>query len=180
MYGIVKDDFEVLKDVFFKVLQENDIVFILGGSFVGIYDNILKVIESLKDFKVFVDGVLIKSGKLIIIVKVGIRVVFGFFGYFVFCFFIFNFFVKRFIDIILYQQDILRKVFVKMKISIVILFGRIEFVFVKFYFGDEILVEFFYGKLGLINFLNNVSGYIRVDVIKIGIKVGDIVEVILI
>jgi molybdopterin molybdotransferase len=180
MYGIVKDDFEALKDALFKALQENDIVLISGGSSVGTYDNTLKAIESLKDSKVLVDGVSIKPGKPTIIAKVGTRAVFGLPGHPVSCLFIFNFFVKRLIDIILHQQDTSRKVLAKMKTSIATSSGRTEFVFVKLHFGDEILAEPLYGKSGSINLLNNASGYIRVDATKTGIKAGDIVEVILI
>lgn len=180
MYGIVKDDFEALKDALFKALQENDIVLISGGSSVGTYDNTLKAIESLKDSKVLVDGVSIKPGKPTIIAKVGTRAIFGLPGHPVSCLFIFNFFVKRFIDIILHQQDTSRKVLAKMKTSIATSSGRTEFVFVKLHFGDEILAEPLYGKSGSINLLNNASGYIRVDATKTGIKAGDIVEVILI
>ncbi|ADQ04250.1 molybdenum cofactor synthesis domain protein [Caldicellulosiruptor owensensis OL] len=180
MYGIIKDDFEVLKDVLFKALQENDIVLISGGSSVGTYDNTLKAIESLKDSKVLVDGVSIKPGKPTIIAKVGIKAVFGLPGHPVSCLFIFNFFVKKLIDIILHQQDTSRKVLAKMKTSISSQSGRTEFVFVKLHFGDEILAEPLYGKSGSINLLNSASGYIRVDATKTGIKAGDTVEVILI
>ncbi|ADQ46672.1 molybdenum cofactor synthesis domain protein [Caldicellulosiruptor kronotskyensis 2002] len=180
MYGIVKDDFEALKDLLSIALQENDIVLISGGSSVGTYDNTLKAIESLKDSKVLVDGVSIKPGKPTIIAKVGIKAVFGLPGHPVSCLFIFNFFVKKLMDIILHQQDTSRKVLAKMKTSIATSSGRTEFVFVKLHFGDEILAEPLYGKSGSINLLNNASGYIRVDATKTGIRSGDIVEVILI
>ncbi|BCS81685.1 molybdopterin molybdotransferase MoeA [Anaerocellum diazotrophicum] len=180
MYGIVKDDFEALKDILYKALQENDIVLISGGSSVGTYDNTLKAIESLKDSKVLVDGVSIKPGKPTIVAKVGTKAVFGLPGHPVSCLFIFNFFVKKLMDIILHQQDTSRKVFAKMKTSIATSSGRTEFMFVKLHFGDEILAEPLYGKSGSINLLNNASGYIRVDATKTGIRAGDIVEVILI
>lgn len=180
MYGIVKDDFEALKDLLSTALQENDIVLISGGSSVGTYDNTLKAIESLKDSKVLVDGVSIKPGKPTIIAKVGIKAVFGLPGHPVSCLFIFNFFVKKLMDILLHQQDTSRKVLAKMKTSIATSSGRTEFVFVKLHFGDEILAEPLYGKSGSINLMNNASGYIRVDATKTGIRAGDIVEVILI
>jgi len=180
MYGIVKDNFEVLKDLLSTALQENDIVLISGGSSVGTYDNTLKAIESLKDSKVLVDGVSIKPGKPTIIAKVNTKAVFGLPGHPVSCLFIFNFFVKKLMDIILHQQDTTRKVLAKMKPSISTSSGRTEFVFVKLHFGDEILAEPLYGKSGSINLLNNASGYIRVDATKTGIRPGDIVEVILI
>jgi len=180
MYGIVKDNFEVLKDLLSTALQENDIVLISGGSSVGTYDNTLKAIESLKDSKVLVDGVSIKPGKPTIIAKVNTKAVFGLPGHPVSCLFIFNFFVKKLMDIILHQQDTTRKVLAKMKTSISTSSGRTEFVFVKLHFGDEILAEPLYGKSGSINLLNNASGYIRVDATKTGIRPGDIVEVILI
>jgi len=180
MYGIVKDNFEVLKDLLSTALQENDIVLISGGSSVGTYDNTLKAIESLKDSKVLVDGVSIKPGKPTIIAKVNTKAVFGLPGHPVSCLFIFNFFVKKLMDIILHQQDTIRKVLAKMKTSISTSSGRTEFVFVKLHFGDEILAEPLYGKSGSINLLNNASGYIRVDATKTGIRPGDIVEVILI
>ncbi|WPX09594.1 molybdopterin molybdotransferase MoeA [Anaerocellum danielii] len=180
MYGIVKDDFEDLKNSLLRALEENDVVLISGGSSVGTYDNTLKAIESLKDSKVLVDGVSIKPGKPTIIAKVGRKAVFGLPGHPVSCLFIFNFFVKKLIDIILHQQDTSRKVLAKMKTSVATSSGRTEFVFVKLHFGDEVLAEPLYGKSGSINLLNNATGYIRVDATKTGIRAGDIVEVVLI
>jgi len=180
MYGIVKDDFMLLRNILIKAVEENDIVLISGGSSVGTYDNTLKAIESLENAKILVDGVSIKPGKPTIVAKVGKKAVFGLPGHPVSCLFIFNFFVKKLMDIILHQQDTSRKVTAKMKTSFAASSGRTEFVFVKLIYGDEILAEPLYGKSGSISLLNSASGYIRVDATKTGIKAGDTVEVILI
>ncbi|WAM34475.1 molybdopterin molybdotransferase MoeA [Caldicellulosiruptor morganii] len=179
LYGIVKDDYSALYNVVQKAILENDIVLISGGSSAGMYDNTLKVISSLEDAKILVDGISIKPGKPTIIAKVQNKAIFGLPGHPVSCLFIFKFFVKKLIDIILHQEETDRKVLAKMKTNFAISSGRTEFVFVKLVYSDEIIAEPLYGKSGSINLLNNASGYIRVDNTKTGIKAGDVVEVIL-
>lgn len=179
LYGIVKDDYNALKDVLQQAILENDIVLISGGSSVGTYDNTLKAISSLENSKILVDGISIKPGKPTIIAKAFDKAIFGLPGHPVSCLFIFKFFVKKLIDILLHQQDTSKKVLAKMKTNFAISSGRTEFVFVKLIYSDEIIAEPLYGKSGSINLLNNASGYIRVDSTKTGIKAGDIVEVTL-
>ena len=52
-YGLIKDEYDLLKSAAEKALDECDIVLVSGGSSVGKKDNTVKVIEDLEDGKLF-------------------------------------------------------------------------------------------------------------------------------
>ena len=65
--SIVKDNYESLKEAVTKYGEISDIVIISGGSSVGAKDNTAKVLDSLGEPGVFVEGAAIKPGKPTII-----------------------------------------------------------------------------------------------------------------
>jgi len=65
--SIVKDNYESLKEAVEKYGEISDIVIISGGSSVGVKDNTAKVLDSLGEPGVFVEGAAIKPGKPTII-----------------------------------------------------------------------------------------------------------------
>lgn len=65
--SIVKDNYESLKEAVEKYGEISDVVIISGGSSVGAKDNTAKVLDSLGEPGVFVEGAAIKPGKPTII-----------------------------------------------------------------------------------------------------------------
>src|SRR6056297_1561301 len=65
--SIVKDNYQSLKEAVEKYGEISDIVIISGGSSVGVKDNTAKVLDSLGEPGVFVEGAAIKPGKPTII-----------------------------------------------------------------------------------------------------------------
>ena len=97
-YGIINDDFDLLKNTVDQALEECDIVLVSGGSSVGTKDQTLKVINSYKDGGVLVHGLAVKPGKPTIIGKAHNKVIFGLPGHPLACSIIFTVFVKNYLD----------------------------------------------------------------------------------
>ena len=100
IYGIVADDFEMLKQAAEYMAIENDVILISGGSSAGVKDETLNAIESLEQSEVFVHGIAVKPGKPTIIAKTGNKAVIGLPGHPASCFFIFKTFVLNILDTI--------------------------------------------------------------------------------
>ncbi|TXT54704.1 MAG: Molybdopterin molybdenumtransferase [Promethearchaeota archaeon] len=79
--GIVKDDFEDLKDRITKGIKESDIVILSGGTSKGEGDLGPKVLETFKNIELQVHGVKIKPGKPIIFAKLEEKMIFILPGY---------------------------------------------------------------------------------------------------
>jgi molybdopterin molybdotransferase len=97
-YGIIHDDFDLLKNTVDKALKECDIVLISGGSSVGTKDQTLKVINSYQDGGVLVHGLAVKPGKPTIIGKAHNKVIFGLPGHPLACSIIFTVLVRNYLD----------------------------------------------------------------------------------
>lgn len=95
-YGIVKDDYEVLKENLKRAVAECDIVIINAGSSAGREDYTSDVISDLG--KVYVHGVAIKPGKPTIMGEVLKKPVLGIPGYPVSAYFIMEKVLKRIIE----------------------------------------------------------------------------------
>lgn len=76
-YGIVKDDYKLLKHTICRATEECDILVISGGSSVGKKDQTIKAIEDFEDGKILVHGVSVKPGKPTIVAKKGDKIIFG-------------------------------------------------------------------------------------------------------
>ncbi|MHA1379942.1 MAG: molybdopterin-binding protein [Candidatus Helarchaeota archaeon] len=61
--GIIKDDYETLKNKISNEIPENDFVIISGGTSKGIGDYLPKVIKNLENIDFYVHGIRIKPGK---------------------------------------------------------------------------------------------------------------------
>jgi len=102
---VVRDDFNKLKDVLIKSIDNNDIVVISGGSSVGTKDMTSKVIEDLEDSNVFVHGVSIKPGKPTILGRVKGKPLFGLPGQPVSAMIVFKVFVEYFINKVMGREE---------------------------------------------------------------------------
>lgn len=79
--GIIKDDFEDLKNVISKALNESDIVILSGGTSKGEGDLGPQVLETYQSIDIQVHGVRIKPGKPLIFAKLDQKIIFILPGY---------------------------------------------------------------------------------------------------
>jgi len=75
--GLVPDQRDALKSALARSLEENDVVFISGGSSIGTRDLTIEVLESFEDGEILAHGVSISPGKPTILARVGDKPVLG-------------------------------------------------------------------------------------------------------
>ena len=76
-YGLVPDNREALARALAKGLEENDVLFVSGGSSIGVRDLTIAVLESFADSEILAHGVSISPGKPTILARVGGKPVLG-------------------------------------------------------------------------------------------------------
>ncbi|UCD00416.1 MAG: molybdopterin molybdenumtransferase MoeA [Promethearchaeota archaeon] len=79
--GIIKDDYNDLKNAMDKALKNSNIVILSGGTSKGEGDFGLRVLEEYNDIEILIHGVKIKPGKPIIFVKLKEKIIFILPGY---------------------------------------------------------------------------------------------------
>lgn len=181
LFGIVRDDYEKIRETVSKALSECDAVLISGGSSVGTRDETSKVIDSFGLPGVLVHGIAIKPGKPTIIGKVCGKAVIGLPGHPLSAFFIFKIFISRLID---RMNGIAERQFKTTKARMLVNYpsnnGREEFVPVKTGYSNGMPTAIpILGKSGLITTLTQVDGYVRIGRGTEGISEGEAVEVVL-
>ncbi|MFW5791072.1 MAG: molybdopterin molybdotransferase MoeA [Desulfohalobiaceae bacterium] len=75
--GIVPDDLDALVSALGRGLERADVVFLSGGSSVGVRDLTIQALDRLPDAEILVHGVAISPGKPTIVARVGSQCVFG-------------------------------------------------------------------------------------------------------
>jgi len=167
IYGIVPDDFELLKKAAEEMVKENDIILISGGSSAGAKDETINAIGALDNSEIFVHGIAVKPGKPTIIARTGNKPVIGLPGHPASCFFIFKTFVLNILDTINGITDtFLTKKTVRafLTLNIPSNHGREEYIPVKLKPEDgEIKAVPVFSKSGLIRLLSGSDGFIIID-----------------
>jgi molybdopterin molybdotransferase len=177
-YGIIKDDYELLKNTVDKAFEECDIVLISGGSSVGKKDQTLKVISSYEDGEILAHGIAIKPGKPTIIGKRGEKIVFGLPGHPLACSIIYKILVKDYIDKLQFHREKKFGICAVMSINYHKAKGREEYLPVAIEeLNDKVIAKPVFGKSGLITVFSRAWGYIKIDKNVEGVKEGQIVEV---
>lgn len=179
-YGIVSDDFESIKAVTERALEESDIVLISGGSSVGMKDETSKVIDSLGTPGVIVHGIAVKPGKPTILGRVSNKAVVGLPGHPASAFTVFNIIVSYLIRTMSGAEDEYIPV-IKAEISCNYPSntGREEYLPVSLRRVDgKVYADPVFGKSGLITLLTCASGYVHIKRGSEGIDKGSLVEVI--
>lgn len=77
LYGLVRDEEQELESTLHKAVAENDVVFVSGGSSIGVRDLTQGAIEALPDAEVLAHGVAVSPGKPTILARVGTKAVWG-------------------------------------------------------------------------------------------------------
>ncbi len=177
-YGIIKDEYELLKDAVEKAVSECHIVLVSGGSSVGKKDNTVNVIKGLEDGELLVHGVSVKPGKPTIMGKSKGKIIFGLPGHPLACAVIFQVMVKYYIDKITGHTDKSYPVTCRFKINYHKAKGREEFLPVIIEEeGSDLTASPVFGKSGLITGFSQAWGYIRIERNEEGLKEGQVVEV---
>jgi molybdopterin molybdotransferase len=178
MYGLIKDEYELLKSTVETAVSECDIVLISGGSSVGKKDNTVKVIENLEDGKLLVHGISVKPGKPTIIGKSSGKIIFGLPGHPLACAVIFQVMVKYYIEKITEHKEKIYPVTCRFKLNYHKAKGREEYLPVTIEEkSSELIASPVFGKSGLITSFSKAYGYIRIERNEEGIKEGQIVSV---
>jgi molybdopterin molybdotransferase len=76
-YGVVGDDLELLRSTVARALDENDAVFISGGSSKGTKDSTRGAIEALGGAEILFHGIAIAPGKPTILARCGTKAIMG-------------------------------------------------------------------------------------------------------
>lgn len=164
VYGIVKDNYKLLRETLYKAIKECDIVLVSGGSSVGKKDHTLDVLESFPNSQVFVHGISIKPGKPTIIGKVENKIVFGLPGHPLACAVILKVVVKSYIDKLMDCKDIELPIECQFSINYHKAKGREEYLPVTIEpNGRSILASPIFGKSGLISVFSKAWGFVKID-----------------
>ncbi len=174
--GLIKDDYDMLKNTIKDALPKCDIVLMSGGSSVGKKDHTVDVINSLGE--VLVHGISVKPGKPTIIGKAENKIVFGLPGHPLACAVIFKSIVKNYIDKIMEYNDISYPIDSKFGINYHKAKGREEYLPVTLHnINEEIIARPVFGKSGLITGFSKAWGYVRIDRNEEGLREGQKVSV---
>jgi molybdopterin molybdotransferase len=182
VYGIVKDDFELLLETCANACKNSDMVIISGGSSVGTRDFTIDVLNSIPDTKVLVHGIPISPGKPTILARSGNMPVWGLPGHVVSAMVVFEVVVKPFIKHACGSSPEAgnkQEIFAVLSRNVPSAHGRIDFIRVRLVERDDNLyAEPVLGKSGLINTMVKADGLIKVDINTEGLDKGTRVSVI--
>lgn len=176
LYGIVRDDFQALRDTVARAVQETDVVVISGGSSVGARDMTARVIDSLGEPGVLFHGLAVRPGKPTIGAVVGGKAVIGLPGHPVSAMVVFDLIVRP----LLHPGD--RRLTVRARITRQLrsAAGREDYVRVRLTDeGGALVAEPILGKSGLIATMARADGLARIPLDSEGVRAGETVEVIL-
>jgi molybdopterin molybdotransferase len=177
-YGIIKDDYELLKFTVDKAFEECDLVLISGGSSVGKKDQTLKVIEAYGDGEVLVHGIAIKPGKPTIIGKHEEKIIFGLPGHPLACSIIYKILVKNYLNNLMSYNDEDYGTSAIMSINYHKAKGREEYLPVEIEtIEDKLIAKPVFGRSGIITAFSKAWGYIKIEKSLEGLKEGQLVKV---
>ncbi len=183
-FGVVKDDYDALKSVCEKALEESDMVLISGGSSVGTRDFTLDVLSAFQDAAIRVHGISISPGKPTILAGVNGKPVWGLPGHVVSAMIVFEIVVKPFLfkmsGLVEYNKNMFRQDAVLTR-NIPSAQGREEYIRVKLVEKEEgLYAEPVLGKSGMINTMVHADGLVRIPLNTEGLLKGTQVKVRLI
>ena len=179
-YGIVKDEYEKLKDAVGKAFSECDVVLVTGGTSAGTKDMTAKIISELGKPGILFHGARIKPGKPIIGAVCNNKPVFGLPGHPVAVFVTYEVFVKPVIHHLLgvSQKEFRPKVKAILEKTVTSQSGRRDFVRVKLEEKNgKLFATPLVTKSGLITSLSKADAILVVTEDINGFSKGDEVEV---
>ncbi|MGB4338297.1 MAG: gephyrin-like molybdotransferase Glp [Bacillota bacterium] len=179
LYGIVRDNFEILLAALRGALAESDMLIVSGGSSIGSRDYTREAIEALGEPGVLVHGIAVKPGKPTIIAVAGGKPVFGLPGHPASCLNIFRLLVEPAIARWMgWSGPVGRRVNARIAANVASAAGREDFVAVKIVERDgQLWAEPLFSKSALISGLVSADGVARIPSESEGVLKGDTVTV---
>jgi molybdopterin molybdotransferase len=181
--GIVKDEYDAIRYVVAKSLEESDLVLIIGGTSAGVRDMSAAIISSLGGPGVLFHGVAVKPGKPMIGGIVGGKPVLGLPGHPAASAVSYQLFIRPLIDRlhgITARHGFARTVSARMAKAISSAAGREDHIRVRIERrGDELYAVPVLGKSGLITTLVRADGTVTIAATKLGLDAEEPVAVIL-
>ena len=181
-YGIVKDNFNDLKNKCSQALNASDMVLISGGSSVGTRDFTISVLSELPQSDILVHGISISPGKPTILANTMGKAFWGLPGHVVSAMVVFNVVVAPFLEKISGMQQRQKwKIPALLTRNIASAQGRTDFVRVRLIQKNgQLMAEPVLGKSGLIRTMVKADGLIEIGTNTEGLDKGAKVDVMLI
>lgn len=185
LLGLCGDDFDSMRGLVERGLEEADTVWISGGSSVGTRDLTLKVLESFGDMELLVHGISISPGKPTIVARIGSRVVFGLPGHTASAMVVAGVFLTPFLKRLSggtldLPADEIHSVDARLNRNVESSSGREDYIRVKLVRDkEEWVAEPLFGKSGLISTLVEGDGLVKIARNEEGLYRGEIVKVLL-
>lgn len=180
-YGIIKDDFGLIRAAAQAALNACDALIITAGSSASVRDMTSAVIGELGEPGVIVHGVNVKPGKPTILGVCGGKAVIGLPGNPVSAYVIARLFVTPLLKYLTGEKrmEIQPTIQAVLSINLASQSGREEWIPVKLQqMGDQIIAEPVFSKSNLILSLANIDGFIHISPTANGISAGSTVDVI--
>ena len=181
--GIVNDNFQALRDMCQTAVQQSDMVFVSGGSSVGVRDFTIEVLSAIPDAEILAHGISISPGKPTILAKVGNTLFWGLPGHVTSAMVVFHVVVRPFLEHIAGKNtthENRRLCYARLKRNLSSKQGRVDFIRVKLHHEKGSLsAEPVLGKSGLIHTMVKADGLVRIDKNTEGLDKGTLVEVAL-
>lgn len=173
-YGVIRDDFQLLKTTVSKAIDEADIILISGGSSVGKKDVTINVISSLGEPGVLVHGIAIKPGKPTIIGKIRGKIIFGLPGHPLSAAIVYKIMVKYCIDKLRGFTEEVFPTVCNFSMNYHSAKGREEYLPVALAWKeDEIMASPVLSKSGIISGFSRANGFIKIHKNLEGIRQGE-------
>jgi molybdopterin molybdotransferase len=157
VYGIVKDEVRLVKNMIKRAIAENDLLLISGGTSMDARDTVETIVEELGEM--IQHGVLLKPGKPTIFGSIDSKPVFGLPGNPVSLYFTFHLFVRPLLHSMQGTQLVDRKTTARLARAVTTNSGREEYIPVILKDG---LAHPVASKSGLITTVSCADGYIRI------------------
>jgi len=180
LYGIVRDEFELLQEMLARAVSECHLVILSGGSSVGTRDVASKVIESLGEPGILFHGISIKPGKPTVGAVVKGSPVFGLPGHPVSAMVVFELLVAPLVRYGEYRKNPLEfALWAKLTRNMRSAAGREDYIRAKLKESEkgELLAEPILGKSGLIATMVKAHGLAKIPAGKEGVEAGEYVAV---
>ena len=179
--GICPDELEALKMFIKDALDIADMVWISGGSSVGVRDLTLEAFKSIEDFELLIHGIAVSPGKPTIIGRSKEKPIVGLPGQVSSAFIVAEVFMSRLIRRLAGEEisELRPSIQAIMTRNIESAPGREEYIRVRLKKEkDTIFADPIIGKSGLISPLVEADGLVKIEINKEGIYKGETVEVI--
>jgi len=179
--GIVTDDFKALDQMCRAAIEQADVIFVSGGSSVGMRDFTIEVLEKLPDSEILAHGISISPGKPTILAKVGQKLFCGLPGHVASAMVVFHMVIRPYIEHIGGRNpdfDRPRICNARLQRNLASKQGRVDCIRVRIHQeAHQLIAEPILGKSGLIRTMIEADGLVCIDKNTEGLDKGADVEV---